>query len=65
MPKKDRDAVSEGLSDIFGSGTTDLLSSVIQSDRRRAGRSPESIPSPSSPPKHLHMTQFFSKVTLL
>jgi hypothetical protein len=39
MPKRDRDAVSQGLSDILGSTeTSDLLGSVIRSDRRRAGR---------------------------
>src|SRR5262249_5928770 len=44
MPKKDREAVNQGLSDIFGTATDDLLSNVIQSDRRRAGRQPEPTP---------------------
>lgn len=39
MPKRDREAVSQGLSGILGSAeTSDLLGSVIRSDRRRAGR---------------------------
>lgn len=39
MPKRDREAVSQGLSGILGSSeTSDLLGSVISSDRRRAGR---------------------------
>lgn len=39
MPKRDRTAVSQGLSQIFGGpDATDLLGSVIRGDRRRAGR---------------------------
>ncbi len=39
MPKRDRTAVSQELSQILGGpDATDLLGSVIRSDRRRAGR---------------------------
>jgi hypothetical protein len=39
MAKKDRDAVSQGMSQILGgSDAADLLGNVIQSDRQRAGR---------------------------
>jgi hypothetical protein len=39
MPRRDRADVSQGLSQILGgSDATDLLGSVIQSDRRRTGR---------------------------
>jgi len=42
MPKRDRADVSQGLSQILGgSDATDLLGSVIQSDRRRTGRAAE------------------------
>ena len=36
MSRKDRDAVARGMSDIFTG--TDLLGSVVRSDRKRAGR---------------------------
>ena len=36
MSRKDRDAVARGMSDLFGG--TDLLGSVVRSDRKRAGR---------------------------
>ena len=40
MPERDRTAVSQELSQLLGgSETTDLLGSVIRSDRHRAGRS--------------------------
>lgn len=39
MPKRDREAVNEGLSQILGgSETADLLENVIRNDRQRAGR---------------------------
>jgi hypothetical protein len=39
MPKRDRVAVNQELSQILaGSDAPDLLESVIRSDRRRAGR---------------------------
>ena len=39
MPERDRTAVSQELSQLLGgSETTDLLGSVIRSDRHRAGR---------------------------
>ncbi len=39
MPKRDRTAVNQELSQILGGpGATDLLGGVIRSDRRRAGR---------------------------
>jgi hypothetical protein len=39
MPKRDRTTVDQELSQIFGgSEATDLLGSIIRSDRRRAGR---------------------------
>lgn len=44
MPKRDKEAVSRGLNDLFGSsGAGDLLGNVIQSDRKRTGR-PASLP---------------------
>jgi len=53
MAKRDREAVNQGLSDIFGSGAApDLISSVVSSDRRRTGRTltPEPAPSTPTPP---------------
>ena len=47
MSKRDREAVHRGLDHVFGSEGSDLLGSVIQSDRNRAGRlrpSDNSIP---------------------
>jgi hypothetical protein len=39
MPKRDREAVNQGLSQILdGSETGDLLGNVIRNDRQRAGR---------------------------
>src|SRR5262245_38163367 len=46
MAKRDREAVNQGLSDIFGSAAApDLISSVVHSDRRRTGMTPPSDPS--------------------
>jgi hypothetical protein len=50
MSKRDRANVSEGLNQILGgSDATDLLGSVIQSDRRRTGRAAEEDSSGASP----------------
>ncbi len=47
MPKRDRDAVSQGLGQIFGgSDAADLLGNVIRSDRQRAGRTGATAESP-------------------
>jgi hypothetical protein len=37
LAKKDREIVKQGLSDMLGTGS-DLMSNIIDSDRRRAGR---------------------------
>ena len=56
MSKRDREDVSQGLNQILGSSVaTDLLGSVIQSDRRRTGRAAEpdcSGASPAEPISH-------------
>lgn len=51
MPKRDREAVSQGLSGILGSSeAADLLGSVIRSDRQRAGRTVAApLPDPEGP----------------
>lgn len=48
MPKRDSDAVNQGLNAILGGlEAVDLIGSVIRSDRQRAGRSA----SPPAPPE--------------
>src|ERR1700687_1083891 len=47
MPKRDREAVSQGLSQILGG--SDLLGSVIRSDRQRAGRPVTPLPADEKP----------------
>ena len=46
MSRKDRDAVARGMSDLFS--YTDILGSVVRSDRKRAGRL-TSLPSEETP----------------
>lgn len=46
MARKDRQAVSKGLDQIFGASGSDILQNVIQNDRDRGGRN--SIPDATS-----------------
>ena len=48
MARKDKQSVSDGLAQIFGTGSTDILSDVIHSDQRRAGRGTPDTPSAST-----------------
>ena len=50
MSKRDREAVHRGLDHVFGSEGSDLLGSVIQSDRSRAGRRRPAKPGDSISP---------------
>ncbi len=48
MARKDKQSVSDGLAQIFGTGSADILSDVIHSDQRRAGRgTPDTPPAPA------------------
>jgi len=51
MSKRDREAVHRGLDHVFGSEGSDLLGSVIQSDRSRAGRLRPMLPGDSVAPE--------------
>lgn len=58
MSKRDRANVSQGLNQILGgSDATDLLGSVIQSDRRRAGRTAEADSTGASPNERISPPQ--------
>jgi hypothetical protein len=53
MPKRERAAVSQELSQILGdSDTTDLLGSIIQSDRHKAGRDMTAVAEPETMTGH-------------
>src|SRR6516165_10874684 len=50
MAKRDREAVNQGLDQMFGSSSSaDRLSNVMHSDRKRTGRTPASPPPEVAP----------------
>lgn len=59
MPKRDRTAVSQELSQILGApDATDLLGSVIRSDRRRSGRALTDTAEPDTMTSHAVSVQY-------